>query len=125
MQTGASDPAARNALAIGRANDNWWGHANFRVELDGTMYAANGTIGAFTFDNTLLEALGDNNHAPALIRLKTVDNLYKSKYTELSIDGLYLVDTNNQFMSLYKDKLIFAGGTSNPHDGAWINYYNG
>jgi hypothetical protein len=57
MQT-AGD-GALNALAIGKANENTWSQAAFRVTVDGSIYASNiiasgGRIGGFELDNGTL-----------------------------------------------------------------------
>ncbi|MEE1084294.1 MAG: hypothetical protein UH850_11275 [Paludibacteraceae bacterium] len=52
MQTAGN--GALNALAIGKANENTWGQAAFRVTVDGEVYATAGKIGGFSIENSNL-----------------------------------------------------------------------
>lgn len=73
---------AANALAIGRANENWWGHAAFRVTVDGKLYATNaeisgnitasdGYIGDFTIKDGSLKWINTNNIDSPNVEFKT------------------------------------------------------
>ena len=110
---------ATNALVIGRANENWWGHAAFRVTVDGKLYATDaeisgtiisngGKIGGFYILDNNLENFEDDNPTIKLgIKPDVIGPSSVFDGIELSKEGLLVKNQEREMVKISLGVITF------------------